>query len=48
MNRSTPNLVNRDHRPRAVSVASEWARTFLTQSLIAIVLAALWVMLGLQ
>lgn len=48
MNRSTSDLVNRDHRPRAVSVASEWARTFLTQSLIAIVLATLWTMLGLQ
>lgn len=44
MDRVTARL----HQPRATSVASEWAKTFLVQSLIGVVLAVVWTMLGLQ
>lgn len=48
MNRAFEHLDNRPRRPRAVSVAAEWGKTFLIQSLIGILLAALWMILGLQ
>lgn len=48
MDRASANFVNRSQRPRAASVASEWGKTFLTQSAIGILLAVLWAMLGLQ
>ena len=48
MNRINDNLVNRIRRPRATSVACEWGKTFLAQSLIGVLLAVLWAMLGLQ
>ncbi len=48
MNQSNKNLTNRIPRPRATSVAAEWGKTFLAQSLIGVLLAVLWVMLGLQ
>lgn len=48
MKRALEHLANRDQSPRAVSVAAEWGRTFLIQGLIGIVLAALWMTLGLQ
>lgn len=34
--------------PRAESTAAEWGKTFLAQSLIGILLALVWSMLGLQ
>lgn len=45
MNRATEKFVN---RLRATSVAAEWGKTFLAQSLIGVLLAVLWAMLGLQ
>lgn len=48
MNRANENLVNRISRPRATSVAAEWGKTFVAQSLIGVLLAVLWTMLGLQ
>lgn len=48
MKRADQDVVNRIQRPRAISIAAEWGKTFLAQSLIGILLAALWVMLGLQ
>ena len=48
MKRAMERLANRDQSPRAVSVAAEWGRTFLVQGLIGILLAALWMSLGLQ
>ncbi len=37
-----------NHQPQATTVASEWGRTFLTQTVIGILLAVLWATLGLQ
>jgi len=37
-----------NRQPYATSVASEWGRTFLTQTVIGILLAVLWATLGLQ
>lgn len=48
MNRANRNLTNRNHHPQATSVAAEWGKIFLTQSVVGIMLAVLWVMLGLQ
>ena len=48
MDRASQSLVNRQPRTRAASVAAEWGRTFLAQSLIGILLAIVWTMLGLQ
>ena len=48
MNRANENIVNRIRRPRATSVACGWGKTFLAHSLIGVLLAALWTMLGLQ
>ena len=36
------------NRYQAISVASEWGKTFLTQTVIGILLALLWATLGLQ
>lgn len=47
MSSARRNLTHREWRPRAAA-ASEWGRTLLTQSLIGILLALLWAMLGLQ
>ena len=46
MDRASKHSAN--PRPQATSVASEWGKTFLAQSAIGILLALLWVMLGLQ
>jgi hypothetical protein len=35
-------------QPQAASGASEWGKTFLTQTVIGILLAVLWATLGLQ
>ena len=35
-------------QPQAATVASEWGKTFLTQTVIGILLAVLWATLGLQ
>ena len=35
-------------QPQATTVASEWGKTFLTQTVIGILLALLWATLGLQ
>jgi hypothetical protein len=48
MNRANENLVNRIPRPRATSVAADWGKTFVAQSLIGVLIAVLWTMLGLQ
>ena len=37
-----------NRQPHAISVASEWGKTFLTQTVIGILLAVLWATLGLQ
>lgn len=48
MEQASKDLVSRQPRLRAASVASEVGRTLLTQALIAILLALLWALLGLQ
>jgi len=48
MHRAHEHLMNQTHRPRVISIAAEWGKTFLIQSVIGVLLAALWVMLGLQ
>ena len=48
MDRASKHSANRYPRPQATSVASEWGKTFLAQSVVGILLAFLWVMLGLQ
>ena len=47
MDRPSEYRANRDLR-QATSIASEWGRTFLTQTAIGILLALLWATLGLQ
>lgn len=42
------NLMTRVPRPRATSASLEWGKTLFIQSVIAIVLAFLWTVLGLQ
>ena len=46
MNRAIRQPANR--QPQATAIASEWGRTFLTQTVIGILLAVLWATLGLQ
>lgn len=48
MNRTTDHFANRIPRPRATSIATEWGKTFFAQTLVGILLATLWAMLGLQ
>lgn len=48
MEQASKDPVSRQPRLRAAGVASEWGRTLLTQGLIAILLALLWAILGLQ
>ena len=37
-----------NRQPQATSVACEWGKTFLTQTVIGVLLAVLWATLGLQ
>jgi hypothetical protein len=37
-----------NRQPHATAIASEWGRTFLTQTVIGVLLAVLWATLGLQ
>jgi preprotein translocase subunit SecF len=46
MHRAIQQPTNR--QPHATTVASEWGKTFLTQTVIGILLAVLWATLGLQ
>ncbi|MBI3030886.1 MAG: hypothetical protein HYY64_15380 [Candidatus Rokubacteria bacterium] len=46
MDRTSQHPAN--HQPQAASIASEWGKTFLTQTAIGILLAVLWATLGLQ
>ncbi len=46
MHRAIQQLANR--HPHATTIASEWGRTFLTQTVIGVLLAVLWATLGLQ
>lgn len=39
---------DRTQRSQAIGVTAEWGKTFLTQSLVAVLLALLWALLGLQ
>lgn len=48
MDRASTHFANRHPRPQATSVASEWGRTFLAQTVIGILLALLCTTLGLQ
>ncbi len=46
MYRAIQQTANR--QAHATAIASEWGRTFLTQTVIGILLAVLWATLGLQ
>ena len=46
MYRAIQQRANR--QPQATTIASEWGKTFLTQTVIGILLAVLWATLGLQ
>ena len=46
MHRAIQQPANR--QTHAISIASEWGKTFLTQTVIGILLAVLWATLGLQ
>lgn len=54
MDRSSERPANRYRRhpsamdARVTSIASEWGRTFLAQTVIGVLLAFLWATLGLQ
>lgn len=48
MDRASKHSANQSRRSEAISVASEWGRTFLAQTVIGILLALLCTTLGLQ